>query len=90
MPYLKIINTSRGWKYKKNKKLQIEIERNLPFFCFLFDNNQSFLSKIMVENVTLRLNISHYISYVFYRFLKLLYLRFSALKIYISKLNWDF
>ena len=44
----------------------------------------------MVENVTSRIEIASSISYVFYYFLKLRYLTFSALKLRISKSNLAF
>ena len=74
----------------KNKYFKLKLKKKLPLYCFLFDNNRSFRSKIMVENVTSRIEISYSISYVFYCFFKLRYLTFSALKLRISKSNLAF
>ena len=67
------------WK-AKNKNFRLKLKEKLPFRCFLFDVNWSFRSKVTVENVTFQSKIACYISYVFYCFLKLLFLIFFTLK----------
>ena len=77
------------WK-AKNKNFRLKLKGKLSFRCFLFDVNRSFRSKVTVENVTFQSKIACYISYVFYCFLKLLFLIFFTLKINISRNNSDF
>ena len=70
----------------KNKNFNLKLRKKLPFYCFLFDNNRSFRSKVMVEKVVSRIEISYSISYVFYCFLKLRYLTLFGFKIaYLKK-----
>ena len=47
----------------KNKYFKLKFRKKLLLYCFLFDNNRSFRSKVMVENVTARIEISYYIMY---------------------------
>ena len=44
----------------KNKYFKLKLRKKIPLYCFLFDNNRSFCSKIMVENVTSRIEISYW------------------------------
>ena len=80
------INTLPLWK-AKNKNFRLELMEKLPFRCFLFDVNWSFRSKVTVENITFQSEITCHISYVFYCFLKLLFLIFFTLKFNISRSN---
>ena len=78
----------------KNETFKFQLRTKLPFFCFLFDINRSFRSKVMVENVTSQITISYVfycfsscdISYVFYCFLKQRYLIFPLEKCISQKL----
>ena len=49
----------------KNENFKLKLRKKLPLYCFLFDNNRSFRSKVMVENVTSRTEMCYSISFVF-------------------------
>ena len=80
-------NKTKQNKTKQKQKLQIENKRKKFPFNWLFFWQQS---ELQFKNVTKRSEIAHDISYVSYCSLKLWFLTFWALKIYILISNLDF
>ena len=54
------VRGNRAFGGAKNENFKLKLRKTLPLYCFLFDNNGSFLSKVMVENVTSRIDFLFY------------------------------